>query len=203
MGQLQFRGMGGRGHLGRTFALSCQPKRILAVRGPRSREICLRNGVDCPAIHGDPALLMPEVYRPAVRIEHALGIVPHYVDQNTPFIARCRAEGLKVINVFSEIESFVDQVVGCAGILSSSLHGLICADAYGVPSRWIRISDRVLGNGFKFRDYYASQGVEEEATAVDDNMDLRRLETLPRITRCVVDRAALRQALLKDVETWR
>ena len=82
----------GAGALSADVALSCQPKRILAVRGPRSREICLRHGVDCPAIYGDPALLMPEVYQPAVRIEHALGIIPHYVDQNTPFIARCRPQ---------------------------------------------------------------------------------------------------------------
>ncbi|MGA2034875.1 MAG: polysaccharide pyruvyl transferase family protein [Thermoguttaceae bacterium] len=192
----------GAGAISTDVALSCKPRRILAVRGPLSREICLRSGVDCPAILGDPALLMPEVYRPAGRIEHALGIIPHYVDQDTTFIARCRAEGLRVLDVFSEIESFVDQLVGCAGILSSSLHGLICADAYGVPSRWVRISDRVLGDGFKFRDYYASQGVEEEAIDVDAGMDLRRLHALPRVTTCAVDRAALRQALLEDVETW-
>ena len=109
---------------------------------------------------------------------------------------------MRVINVLSEIESFVDQVVGCAGILSSSLHGLICADAYGVPSRWIRISDRVLGDGFKFRDYYASQGVEEEAIGVDADMDLRRLDPCLASQRCAVDRAALREALLEDVENW-
>ena len=201
MGQFPFRGMGG-GALTADVVLPCKPRRVLAVRGPLSREICLRNGVDCPAIYGDPALLMPEVYRPAARIRHALGIIPHYVDQDTAFLARCREAGLKVIDVAAEIESFVDQVAGLAGILSSSLHGLICADAYGVPSRWIRISDRVLGDGFKFRDYYASQGVTAEAIDVDAATDLRRLGALPRLTACAVDRAALRRALLEDLKTW-
>ena len=191
---------GVRGPSRPNIALRCQPRRILAVRGPLSRELCLRNGVDCPAIHGDPALLMPAVYRPAGRIRHGLGIIPHYVDQDTAFIARCRAAGLTVINVSAEIESFVNQVVGCAGILSSSLHGLICADAYGVPSRWIRISDRVLGDGFKFRDYYASQGVEEEAIGVDAGVDLRRLDALPASERAA---SIVRRCDRRCWRTWK
>ncbi len=56
----------------------------------------------------------------------------------------------------------IDNILSCEIILSSSLHGLIVADAYNTPSSWIKFSNKVYGNGFKFRDYYASIGYEED-----------------------------------------
>ena len=49
-------------------------------------------------------------------------------------------------------------MTACAYIVSSSLHGICVAEAYGIPAVWVRLADNIVGGEFKFRDYYASTG---------------------------------------------
>jgi pyruvyltransferase len=75
---------------------------------------------------------------------------------------------VRIIDVASGITEFVRAVKSCEVLVSSSLHGLICADAYGVPNAWIQLSDQVIGGDFKFQDYRLSIGEHEPAAIRPD-----------------------------------
>jgi pyruvyltransferase len=126
--------------------------RILAVRGPRTRAV-LRT--DVPPVYGDPVLLLPRWHTPAAATRHEVGVVPHYADREA---MRTHDPAIAWIDVTGPWREVVDRIAGCAVIVSSSLHGLIVAEAYGIPAVWVRAGDRVLGGAFKFDDHYLGTG---------------------------------------------
>ena len=54
------------------------------------------------------------------------------------------------------------------------MHGLVLADALGIPNRRARVSDRLIGGDYKFADYYSVFDVSPEPLTVQD---LRSLTT--------------------------
>jgi len=136
-----------------------KPKKIYAVRGPRTRELILKQGIECPEVYGDPAILYPYLYKPKVKKKYKLGVIPHYVDQNSPLLNILKKDHkILIIDMLSGIKKVVDDICSCERIASSSLHGIIAADAYGTPSIWIEFSNKIDGDGFKFYDYFDSVG---------------------------------------------
>ncbi|WP_163560666.1 polysaccharide pyruvyl transferase family protein [Halomonas sp. NO4] len=152
----------GAGFMSAAGRVKYKPKAIHAVRGELSRELLIKQGISCPKVFGDPALIMPYIYKPDIKTSSNLvGVIPHYVDK--PFFSGenyPQDENLKVIDIEQDTESFIDQVMECGVVLSSSLHGLIVADAYGIPSRRVVFSNNISGGDFKFRDYYSGIGHE-------------------------------------------
>ncbi len=135
------------------------PHHVRAVRGPLTRDVLLKLGCACPETYGDPAILLPLYYSPTRHTRFKIGVIPHYVDQGAPVLKRIQGDpSIRIIDVNSETFDFVDQVCSCEVILSSSLHGLICADSYGIPSSRVVFSDKIAGGDFKFTDYRLGLG---------------------------------------------
>lgn len=146
---------------------------VLACRGPLTRAVLQEQGVACDNLFGDPALLYPRLFPEAAapRRSWKLGLIPHYFDQKliSPALRRqLAAENICVIDICGGIAETVQAVTACEAIASSSLHGIILADAYGIPSRWMKLSGKV-GPDFKFIDYFRGAGrAEEDAVSVTD-----------------------------------
>lgn len=134
-----------------------KPAAIHAVRGPLSRLKAQYCNIECPAVYGDPALLLPRYYNPDVpKAKHGVGFFPHYVD-----LARAHIyfpKGVKIIDPLQPWRDVIKDVLACDRIYSTALHGLIVADAYGIPNQWVEVDGKVGGDRLKFRDYLSSVG---------------------------------------------
>ncbi len=126
--------------------------KIFMVRGPNTMNALLNAGYDVPEIYGSPAFLLPEIIKGHENKEYKTGVVCHYVDDYN-------IKGHK-INVLSDPVKFINEICKCERIISSSLHGIIIAEAYGIPATWVKLSDKIIGGEFKFNDYYLGTGRE-------------------------------------------
>lgn len=130
--------------------------RCLAVRGPLTAARLA--GFD--GVQGDAGLLCPQV-QPSDGNRAGIAYVPHHAQWKNPGkLEALQAEGLRLIDVRqADPWDVVAQIAGCEMVLSASLHGLVVADAYGVPNLWVAANDWMAQEGaFKFHDYFASVG---------------------------------------------
>lgn len=134
-----------------------------AVRGVKSLEQ-IKSFRGKPAF-GDPGLLADEWWsgRPKPQKKFLWGLVPHFVDQSDPRVKDIiKVQGVKLINVFDPVEIVLREIQECRFILSSSMHGLIVADAFGIPNRRIVFSKGIISET-KFVDYYSAFGIDSPA----------------------------------------
>ena len=131
---------------------------VCAVRGPLTRTILQKKNINVSCIYGDPALLLPKFYKPLRlnRLKNMIGIIPHKSNYNKYLNKFNSTSTYFLINPLDDWQNVINYIFSCKAIISSSLHGLICADAYNIPNLWL--NEYVLQEGdFKFKDYFASQ----------------------------------------------
>jgi hypothetical protein len=131
-----------------------------SVRGEKTRQRLARKYQNIPI--GDPGLLANLIYTQSVKQTEKIGIIPHYADENELILKKARLDPnrYKIISVKQRPEKVADDIKSCKAVLSSSLHGLIVADSFGIPNIHIPMADlenRSKGS-FKFLDYYSAIG---------------------------------------------
>lgn len=166
-------------------------KKIFALRGALTKALILRasRNQELNVPLGDPALLMPRFFNPKIENRYRLGIVPHFSEESR-LLALCGSlsSEVRVIRVGLRPEEFVRELLSCENIFSSSLHGLILADAYGIPNSWVRFTDRLSSTRFKFLDYYSvTDHPEKEELFVPCERMLREMAASSRSS-CAVAR---------------
>ncbi len=151
----------GSGFISQNSKFKSIPRVFHAVRGPMTADrIEVLTGQKILNF-GDPALLTSKFYSPhGIQSTNIIGLIPHYADKTNLLNSKIiNSKGIEVIDVETDdIESFVNQIIKCKLIISSSLHGIILAESYGVPSFWAKFGTDVYGDDFKFYDYYLSTG---------------------------------------------
>lgn len=160
----------------------CPDAEYLRVRGPLTRDMVLRDGGDCPELYGDPAMLLPRIRTRTVEPVHEVGVFPHYVD------IECCEHYPVLINPLEPPAVVLRKLFTCKRIISSSLHGIIAAHAYGIPAAWVKFSDKLDGDDTKFHDHALSVGLDQmPLSTVDD----------PEFTLALFDDQQLHEHLLE------
>ncbi|WP_395677173.1 polysaccharide pyruvyl transferase family protein [Inquilinus sp.] len=124
---------------------------IAATRGPVSRRILGGENAFGPAVYGDPVWLLPRFHPAPKRKKWKLGVIIHLADlQDRSFEVRPKAEHIRyqipaelagdvrLIHTVTPIgldgmRARLDEILECERIVSTSLHGMVFAESYGIP----------------------------------------------------------------------
>ena len=178
----------GSGLLRKNYKLRLTKAKVTAVRGRLTRDLI---GAPKNTTLGDPGLLISDLLEKRQKKKYRLGFVPHYHDlaDYRLHILRKRYPGeICLINVLRSPMSVAIEIDRCEHVISSSLHGVVVADALGIPNRWAVLSERVLGHGYKFRDYYSAMGVTRNPISIGGEEELEKLIDFVYTTpKCVSD----------------
>lgn len=151
---------------------------VLAVRGHLTREML---GVPAEGtVVGDPGLLagvLAERGQPG-----PIGIVPHVSQLHEPFVRtlvrRIGSERCVVVDARRRPGRVIEEIGRCSAVVSTSLHGLIVADALGIPAAWATADPPLIGGDFKFRDHEsvvsARRGRRVDLADLRDERSVRR-----------------------------
>lgn len=127
---------------------------IRCVRGPLTKMTMDRLGQKCPEVYGDPATLLPLMYNPKIDKKIDYLVIPHYqaeesIRRNVP------QENVLSMNT-NDYKKVVDKICSAKRVISSSLHGIILAESYGIPA--VFYFDMPEDYEYKYRDWYESTG---------------------------------------------
>lgn len=121
---------------------------FLAVRGPVTQDFVFKKTGKWVEVFGDPAVIAPLVYPRVVNPVRKFLLINH-------FSVPAETGSIHCLDPSLPWREIVDQICQSEFVISSSLHGLILAEAYGVPALFLHNSREGL---IKYIDYFGSTG---------------------------------------------
>jgi|GEM_PF-381665 len=132
---------------------------VKMIRGPLSAAQCGQENEN--VLYADPGILASLIYKKEFDKKYELGILPHSKDVD--FMQKMTlGPNIKLIHPRRKSSEVAHDIKQCKNIASSSLHGLIFADAFRIPNVHLKISDRLKGGLHKFNDYYDGMNMRYE-----------------------------------------
>lgn len=160
-----------------------------ALRGPFSARLLAEAGFGPPGAFGDPAWLLPRLWpAPPGPPRHELGVILHESEVAAPHPgAPANAEFLRyhlppslasTVRIISPLHALdvrsmrakLDEMLDCRRLLSTGLHGLVLAEAYGRPCAAFDIHAGASARiplttetplDHRIRDFYAGMGQDQ------------------------------------------
>lgn len=160
---------------------------VHALRGRFSAEIFGNQEIRVPTVYGDPVWFLPSIIPPASEKQYELGVIVHLSElteltdtagvkasllryQLPPSLSNniCIITTITQPN-FTALEQKVQEITSCKRIVSTSLHGLVIAETYGIPcvlfrnrgkkAAFAQLAEDSEHVDWRVRDFYSGLGV--------------------------------------------
>lgn len=130
--------------------------KCVSVRGVLSRD-ALRLPQDTPL--GEPGLLISRIIAKSTPQDEypRVGLLPHFSEfgdrASRAQMREARLKGYEILYPNASPRELAREISSLDLLVTSSLHGLVFANAYGVPAQLVSFASRNTENPFKFNDY--------------------------------------------------
>jgi pyruvyltransferase len=140
---------------------------VRRVRGPLTRRFLLRHNISCPPTYGEPGLLISEFFG-KTRSEETKFPFSLVLNLNDMLLYE---EEEYIIYPNWSLDRVIERIQASELVISTSLHGLVIAEAFGIPARHLLSFAEPT---FKYIDYYEGTGRADVrfAHTLDEALDL-------------------------------
>jgi pyruvyltransferase len=129
---------------------------VRMVRGPKTKQFLQERGITVKNnVFGDPGLLLPILFPTWKKCpkKNKIIFIPHYNDIH---LYKKTPKNIKLVSPLKYWKKITFEILSSELVLSSSLHGIIIAEAFKVPVHFLKPGGSE--NLFKYQDYYLGTG---------------------------------------------
>lgn len=158
---------------------------IRAVRGPETASILRGRGLSVPEIYGDPGVLTSIFWpRNISPVSGKVVYIPHFRESEEEISAK----GVSILHPRLPVDVFIDKLQEAEKVITTSLHGYILAESYGIPA--VLLENTSGETDFKYRDYFLGTGrnIPILLNSLDEAMDVDGVEVdLGNVQKALID----------------